>query len=88
MVKNYKVVACDRAKNVLGETVIDLPTTVAEAIELGFATSERDLMQQFSAGVVIKIQGDMRNRARTPDEVVSTKRSSLAKAFMATLHGE
>lgn len=89
MIKNWKVIARDANKRVLGETVIDLPETVQEAVELGFATSERDLCQQFSAGLVVKIQADLRNKARTPSENgVTTARSSLAKAFMASLHGE
>lgn len=89
MVKSYPIIARDRNKQILGQTVIDLPTTVAEAIELGFATSERDLLRQFSAALVVKIQQDLRNKARTPEENgVTTARSSLARAFLNNLHGE
>lgn len=86
MIKNFKVSACDRNKVLLGETVVDLPENVQEAIDLGYATSERDLCQQFASGVIVKIQNDLRIRARTQDEVKSVRRSSLAKAFLEQLH--
>lgn len=87
MVKNFPVIARDRAGKVLGETVLDLPHTIAEAIDLGYATNEHDLIRQFNAALVVKIQADLRNKARTPDEVKSTTRSSLARQFYATLNG-
>lgn len=89
MIKSFKVIARDQSKRVLGETVIDLPETVAEAVELGYATSERDLCQQFAGSVIVKIQADLRNKARTPEENgAKVKRSSLARAFMQQTHGE
>lgn len=87
MAYQYTVVARDRAQKVLGESTLDLPHTLAEAIELGYASNEHDLICQFNAALVVKIQAGLRLSAKTPSEVASTTRKSLARAFYATLNG-
>ena len=88
MAYSYAVVARDRAGKVLGQTQLDLPHTLAEAIELGYASNEQDLIRQFNAALVVKIQAGLRTSAKTPNELKNNTRASMARAFYAALNGK
>ena len=87
MAYRFEVIARDRSQKELGRRVVDLPLSVQEAIEIGLVPNEQELVRQFNAALVVKIQQDLRSKARAGGEVESAKKTSQARAFYAALHG-
>lgn len=88
MAFQHEVIARDREGRELGRKVVDAPVSLAEAKQLGYVGSEAELIHEWFAARVVKIQQGLRAAATTKSERRDGGKSSLARKYYNALHGQ